>query len=137
MKQIFIFFIFFLGILLFSSFVEKDNNCMEVEYKVIKIDSIKNWFFIYATRNDSTFKIVSIKVQNCECQKILEGRLYQFKLKKRIENVLTKEGMKILPMNYADIFGTSFDPNTDIFVPREKNIYGLYSCEDLKGLCYD
>lgn len=137
MKQISFLILFLLGIGLFSSFVKKNNDYMEIEYTVVKIDSIKNWFLIYATRNDSTFKIVSIKTQDCECQKISTGKRYRFELQKRIENVLSKEGLKIIPMNYSGVSGVSFDQNTDIFMPCERDIYGLYSCKNLKGLCYE
>jgi hypothetical protein len=38
-------------------------------------------------------------------------------------------------MNYLDISGISFDPDSDIFVSPEKGIYGLYSCQNIKGIC--
>lgn len=136
MKQTALLIIFFLGIGILFSFTKKSNDCNYIDYTVIKIDSIKNWYLIYATRNDSVFKIVSIKNQTCKCEIISMGKRYRLKLQKRIENVLSKDGLKILPMNYSDIQGLAFDQNTDVFMPAEKGTYGLYSCENIEGLCF-
>ena len=137
MKQTAFLIFLFLGIVFFSSFTQKSNDCKEIDYTVIKIDSIKNWYLIYATRNDSIFKIVSIKNQNCKCGRISVGNRYRLELQKRLENVLSKEGLKVLPMNYSDISGIGFDQNTDVFVPYEKGVFGLYSCKNMNGLCHD
>ena len=137
MRQTAFILFFFLGIGLLYSFTNKSNECKEIDYTIIKIDSIKNWYLIYATRNDSIFKIVSIKNQNFKCERILVGKRYHLELQKRLENVLSKEGLKVLPMNYSDVSGIVFDQNTDVFVPYEKGTFGLFSCKNMDGLCHD
>lgn len=136
MKKVLFLVLFSLVIRLFFSFEKMNTNSVETDYLVIKIDSIKNWYLISASRNDSVFKIVSMKTQVCECQKILNGKRYNFDLQKRMENVLSKNGMKLKPVNYLDVSGENFDQNTDVFIPRERGVNGLYVCTNLKGLCY-
>lgn len=137
MRQIAFLIFFFFGIGLSYSFTNKSNDSKKNDYTIIKIDSIKNWYFIYATRNDSVFKIVSIKNQNCKCERISIGKQYHLELQKRLENVLSKDGLKIIPMNYLDESGIAFDQNNDVFVPHEKGTFGLYSCKNMEGLCHD
>ena len=136
MRQTAFLLFFFFGIGLLYSFTNKSNECTEIDYTIIKIDSIKNWYLIYATRNDSIFKIVSIKNQNFKCERILVGKRYHLELQKRLENVLSKDGLKIMPMNYLDVSGIVFDPYTDVFVPNEKGIFGFYTCKNIEGLCH-
>jgi hypothetical protein len=136
MNQILFFVLFLIMIGLFSSFEKMNNNCVDADYLVIKIDSVKNWYLIDVSRNDSIFKIVSIKTQYCDCSKISLGKRYNFDLERRLENVLSKNGLKVIPLNYSDVSGVNFDPNTDILIPQEKGINGIYVCKNLKGLCY-
>lgn len=133
-KAVFGILLLFAGIFQSFTLVQDDNE--DMAYTVTKLDSVNNWYFIYATRNDSTFKIVSMKNYSCDCKNIIVGRNYNFVLQKRFENVLSKEGLKLLPLNYSDIKGVSFDVDTDVFVVVEKEVYGLYSCKKLFGLCF-
>lgn len=127
--------IFLLVIGLFFSFTIKSYDCNDIDYTILKIDSVNNWYLIYATRNDSVFKIASIKNNNYCCNRISVGRRYNFELQKRLENVLSKNGMKLLPVNYFDVTGVIFDNESDVFVAAEKGIFGLYSCKNLMGIC--
>lgn len=133
-KAVFGILLLFAGIFQSFTLVQDDNE--DMAYTVTKLDSVNNWYFIYATRNDSTFKIVSMKNYSCDCRNIIVGRNYNFVLQKRFENVLSKEGLKLLPLNYSDIKGVSFVVDTDVFVVVEKEVYGLYSCKKLFGLCF-
>ena len=42
----------------------KDKNTINLEYKIIKIDSINKVYLIYAKENESFYKILSLKVSN-------------------------------------------------------------------------
>ena len=136
MKKVFFLVLITLVMGFLFSFEKMNTNCIETSYLVIKIDSINNWYLITASRNDSIFKIVSMKTQVCDCQKISYGKRYNFDLQKRIENVLSKKGMKLIPVNYLDVSGANFNQDTDDFIPRESGVNGLYVCKNLKGLCY-
>jgi len=137
MKKIAYILIVIIGIVIFTGYAEGSNQCKEIEidYCINKIDSIKNWYIIYAIRNDTIFKIVSMKSQEKGCTKISIGNKYNLILVKRLENVLSPYGLKLLPMNYLDIKGSKFDENNDVFVEYEKGVIGLYTCDALKGLC--
>lgn len=126
-----------INIVFFTSYTDKPYQCKETEndYCINKIDSIKNWYIIYAMRNDTIFKIVSMKSQEKDCAKISIGNRYNLVLTKRLGNVLSPNGLKLLPMNYLDIDNNGFDENNDVFVKNEKGVIGLYTCNDLEGLC--
>lgn len=51
-------------------------------YLIKSIDSVNNWYTIYATRNDSSYKIVVRKEnQNLECKRIVSvGQFYSLVL---------------------------------------------------------
>lgn len=123
------------GIILLSGYIGKSDLCMESGYEVCRIDSIKNWYIIYAERNDSVFKIVSIKKAGCLCKMISIGEKYNLSLQKRFENVLSSNGLKLIPMNYLSVQNTSYNEDTDVFVEHEDGVFELYTCVNLSGLC--
>jgi hypothetical protein len=106
-------------------------------FKVKKIDSINNWYIIYASKQDSLFKIVVKKeiTTNINCSKIIRGQSYDFKLHSRKTNYPEINGIKINPGNSLDIACYTFDENTNICIEPKKGIYDLYYAENLKGLC--
>jgi hypothetical protein len=120
------------------------NEKEEKEESVVtKIDSINNFYIIYASKNNSKFKIISPKntkkkIKNCV--EIAIENSYNFILKSGLE--ARKEsppiigGIKLEPANYLDIHCYSYDDDTFICIEPEKGIYDLYSCENLVGLCF-
>ncbi len=114
-----------------------DNTNRNLLYKVIKIDSINKWKIIYATRNDSLFKIVSKNYENNNCAKIQKKHFYAFQLNSRKENAPEINGLKLKPVNYLDIECYGFDENTRICIEPKKGIYDLYFAKNLKGLCIE
>ena len=119
-----------------SSYGNNNTACMQKNYTICKIDSIKNWYIIYAERNDSTFKIVSIKSteNKCDCT-ISIGKEYDLSLQKCLGNVLSAQGIKLIPMNHLDINNLKYNPETDVFLTEEKGVFGPYTCNNLSGLC--
>ena len=108
-------------------------------FKIIKVGSLNNWHIIYATKNDTLFKIVSKKEKNVDsnCNKINGGQYYNLKIHSRKENPPEINGIKLSPVNYIDITCYSFDANTSICIEPKKGIYDLYFAENLKGLCLE
>jgi hypothetical protein len=137
MRRIVIYiFIVVIGITSLSSYAEKSNSYTDLSYKICKIDSVKNWYIIYAERNDSIFKIVSMKKTENQCEMISVGKRYDLLLRKRLENTLSRYGLKLIVMSSFDIQGgTTFDPDTDVYIEYEKGVFGLYTCSNLYGLC--
>lgn len=106
-------------------------------FKVKKIDSINNWHIIYATKQETLYKIVVKKevTPNVNCNKIVKGKSYDFKLHSRKANAPEINGIKVNPVNSLDIPCYTFDENTNICIEPKKGIYDLYFAENLKGLC--
>ncbi|MGV0923457.1 hypothetical protein [Empedobacter tilapiae] len=107
----------------------------ELNYKVEKIESLNNWNIIYLNRGNSKYKLVSLKKENRECNKIKVGKTYSFILHSRGENPPVINGIKLKPINYLDINCYSYDSETEICIDPEKGINDLYSAENLNGLC--
>ena len=130
-------------ILLLASNRERVSYCKQNDYMICKIDSVNNWYIIYANRNDSTFKIASLNIailnktdNNCDSV-ITIGKRYNLSLQKRLENVLSYRVLKLLPFaSSLDIQGgATYNPDTDVFVEYKKGEFGLYTCKQLEGLC--
>ncbi len=136
MKKLSIYTFIIIGIILLSGNNEKDSQYKQDDYQICKIDSIKNWYLIYAVRNDSIFKIASMKKTHEECERIIIGKKYNFLLQKRLENVLSSNGLKMLPINYLHIEEQNFNDSTDIFIKYEEGVYGIYTCENLEEICF-
>lgn len=108
-------------------------------YLVKKIDSINNWYTIYATKNDSSFKIV-VKKQNhqdLKCKRMIRvGLSYYLMLHSRKNEVPEINGVKIKPVNSLDVQCYTYDDSTSICIEPKKGIYDLFHTPDIKGLCY-
>lgn len=122
--------------LLFSCFTKKpepiyqnieinkvDNN---KDFLIVKIDSIDNVIVLYAKRNDSVFKIASLKQFDKNCNKVTIGKSYNLKIK------------SFFPENYPqklDIKGFKVS-KTIIKLEKKGVVWDLFSSENIKGLCY-
>lgn len=110
-----------------------DNSIEEkMLYKVYKIDSINDYYLVFAKKQDSIFKIVSKKNFSKNCNSVKVGKKYSFKLKSNRTLAPTINGVKIAAQN-VDCY--VFDKETSICVDRKNGIYNLYFADNLKGLC--
>lgn len=95
-------------------------------YRITKIDSISNAYFIYAQKNDSMFKIVSIKDSIHSCKNVFVGNYYMFRLTSwhstRQNKLANVDGI----YNGGEIIGYY---NEDI-------VQDLFFAQNLKGLCH-
>lgn len=122
-----------------SSRIQKNVSKSDSLYLVKKIDSINNWYTIYATKNDSSFKIVVKKQahQNLQCKRMIRvGQSYSLVLHSRKNEVPEINRIKIKPVNSIDIQCYTYDEATRICIEPEKGIYDLFHTPDIKGLCY-
>ncbi len=97
-------------------------------YEVYKIDSLNNYYLIYALKNDKRFKIVSIKSDTEKCNNIYVGGYYQFNLTSVYQN------LPFAPVNQTEIY-LAFDDSTAIRPEPENGVYDLYFGDNIKGLC--
>jgi hypothetical protein len=107
-------------------------------YLIKSIDSVNNWYTIYAIKMDSTYKIVVKKEKlDLKCKRvIMVGESYRLELHSRKNEVPVINGIKISPINSLDIECYTYDENTVICIDPKKGIYDLYHTPNIKGLCY-
>jgi hypothetical protein len=107
-------------------------------YLVTAIDSINNWYTIYATRGDSVYKIVAKKdPQNLGCKRTITiGQSYNLVLHSRKNETPEINGVKVKPVNSLDVQCYTYDENTNICIEQKKGIFDLYHTPNIKGLCY-
>ncbi|MDR0294990.1 MAG: hypothetical protein LBH91_02210 [Prevotellaceae bacterium] len=118
--------------IIFNSSCQSAHNASVLPkdlYKIKKIKEEKTLYVVYATRNDSTFKIISMKNDiTRDCNKIKTGKYYQIDLE------------QILPVDpaynasYLEISGMGFPGGVNILVEK-KSHYRLYMANNLSGLC--
>lgn len=101
-------------------------------YEVYKIDSINEYYLIYAKRGDSLFKIVSKKEAADKQQERMVHKSYPLKLHSRRENLPTIGGIKLEPVNYLDVECFAYDKSTTICIERD-SINDLHYAENIKG----
>jgi len=105
----------------------------DTSYLIVKLDSIKTAFVIYAKRNNSTYKIISGKNKllnsRDSCNVICVGGKYDLKLKSWFTQV---DGMADVPMMRIDglLMG-----GERITFKNEDIIHDLFYDDRLNGLC--
>ncbi|VEH21403.1 Uncharacterised protein [Chryseobacterium nakagawai] len=106
-------------------------------YTIYKIDSINNYYLIYAERNNSIFKIVSKKEHITKhYKKIKIGNNYDLNLDSRSSQTPIINGVKMSPVNLIDSMCYNYEENTQICTDAKNGIYDLYTTVNLKGLYY-
>jgi hypothetical protein len=103
-------------------------------YKVYKLDSINNYYLIYASRKDSLYKIVSKKEPSKNCNQIRKDGEYQFKLHSSIAHRRIG-GKEILPQNSLLVNCFYYDESTSICLEGD-SIRDLHYADNIKGLCF-
>lgn len=104
-------------------------------YKVYKIDSIHNYYLIYAKREDTLYKIVSEKAPKINCKQIQINHQFPFILHGRIADRQASK-FRLSPEASLLVNCFSYDDSTSICVERD-TINDLYSAENITGLCFN
>lgn len=103
-------------------------------YKVYKIDSINNFYLIYAKKKDSLYKIVSKKEWDVDCNLIKANEEYEFMLHSQSFNPATGN-LEILPENSLLVNCFYYDDSTKICLERD-SINDLFYGDNIRGLCF-
>lgn len=103
------------------------------KYLITKIKKKNSYIFIYATRNDTNYKIVSSFKDTIVPggTKIHRGGKYKFNLESYKEQ-LTKLNENFWPVGYTGCF--YLDSITSVCLEPENDIWDIHSCSNLKGL---
>ena len=109
-------------------------------YKVVRVDSLKDVYLIYARRNDSLFKIVSDKELSARCVNIKSGQYYKFSLRSLLYTDLTPEEKKHSLPGLAS-FDTHHMGSLDydgkgLLITLGDSIRDLYYAKNITGLCF-
>ncbi len=112
----------------------KKNINYQHQYYVYKIDSINNYYLVYAKKNDSLFKIISEKTVTKSCTIIKEKKYYSFELVSFRDNPPKLNGVSLSPFNYLEVKCFMFNDSTEICF--ERKIHDFHFTKNLKGLCY-
>lgn len=123
--------LFFLLTLTSCCLVERlhvyDNKQINIqsdkEYEIYKIDSIGNYYLIYALKGDSLFKIVSVKETASNCTRIQLGHSYKIKFFPSANEE-----------NLIDLGGIIINDSTIIDIERD-SILELSFAKNINGLC--
>lgn len=98
-------------------------------YLIKSIDSVDNWYLIYAAKKHSFYEIVVRKEKqlSLKCKSpISVGESYRLELHSRKDEVPVINGLKIKPMNYLDIQCYSYEKNTVICIDPKK-VFMIYT----------
>lgn len=106
------------------------------KYNVYQIDSIDNYFLIYAKKEDAIYKIVSKKEAFKDCDLIKINNSYHFDLYAQ-SSVPLVTGEIIAPVSYYDVVCHVFENGIKICTDGKNGIYDLYYARNLKGLCIE
>jgi len=124
-------------VVLFSCVNNKQITVKQNEgYRILKIDSMDNIYIVYVQKDDSLYKVLSLKEhinQRTNHSKIKVGKQYPLKLKSLFEkNFLGKYDLSPQALPYVegvDYYGTKIKIEPD-------SINDLYTTENLKGLLF-
>lgn len=119
-----------------TCFCTTPRNTIDQEdfYIVTRIDSVGNFFLIYAIRNDSIFEIASKKTKVVDCDQLKVDKKYFFKLRSRI---FTGEidGGKIADVTNDLVKCIGLDRETTVCFD-DNCVQDLFYTENIEGLCY-
>ena len=103
-----------------------------LNYTVYKIDSINNYYIIYAKNGDRLFKIISPKSIK-KHDMIMIGKAYKFNL----HSLLSVNGHSIIPENQKnEMSGWRVDDSTTINFEGD-SIRDLFYASNVKGLSFE
>jgi len=122
-------------LLIFSFSLRLNGQDQENNLFLIKQIKSKNGFYIiYASKNNTLYKVVSKKEKPkvCECNKIVVGKYYSLDLHSNIPEI---NGVRMLPANYLDI-KSIYSPKQSVYsIEPKKDIFDTFHAENIKGLC--
>jgi hypothetical protein len=116
------------------------NSSLETKnkpnYNVYKIDSIDNYYLIYAKKNESIYKIISKKQRFYNCNKILINSNYDFDLiPVKMDPRRVGDTLRVRPFIHPNsLLCYTFDSKTEICV--ERYMSDLHFANNVKGLCF-
>lgn len=119
----------------FQTSYKGNTNIAEQDsvYKIIKIDSVNNYYVISANKIDQIFKIISKKNFRVEKYKQIE---VGSNIPLQLQSILNVGNKKIFPGNQIqELSGWRLDDSTTIIFEKE-DVKDLFISRNLSGLCH-
>jgi hypothetical protein len=91
-------------------------------YLIKNIHSVNNWNIIYASKQDSLYKVITPKESTSppNCRRLVKGHYYNLILHSRRTNPAIINGIKVAPVNYLDVHCYNYDEQTTICIEPKK-----------------
>ena len=107
---------------------------IDVNAKISKIDSIKNYYFVFIENDKKFFKIVSEKnkTKRYKGKRVEIGKNYKFRIQQLTDRKPSGKNNKFTPMNYLDINnclnfdGLEICTESSFELAKSSNLKGLY-----------
>ncbi len=112
-----------------------NGNSSSNKYEVYKIDTVNDYYFIYAKKMDTIYKIVSKQKEKQDCNTILLGGKYDFILESIWRKEIVIDGVNVSPSGTPQVNCLSLDEKTKVCLERD-SINDIYQSKNLKGLCF-
>lgn len=110
------------------------NRNLNTNYYLIeKIDSVANFYIIYAGRGAQKFKIISIMTQDTLLTKIKCGNRYDLRLFSVLKDVKIDD---ISLPNFHNIDCVALNDTLSTCIERQNFIYDLFRAKNLRGLYF-
>ncbi|WP_191858497.1 hypothetical protein [Hanstruepera ponticola] len=115
---------------------QKVDFFKEINAKVYKIDSIRDYYVIYASNERINYKIISKKVNEQFCEELKENSFYNFKVKSLfLEKIkLGNDSDSLQAINYLDITRCVVKVDTEFCT--EPGVIDICESPNMLGLCY-
>lgn len=106
----------------------KENRQSQSIYRIARIDSLNNYYLIYAKKDNAYFRIASKKDKCSLASRIKLGKSYHLLLHSFLESASNQK----FAAQYVELSGYTIDKYTTIEFDSIKNVY---YASNLKGLC--
>ena len=118
-----------------SEGMKRAGNSSDTEtlFTISKLDSINNYYLIYARRSDTLYKIVSAKLMSDLSEKIQIDSSYPLILTSIWRKKERLGSLELTPSNSLHVNCLAFDDSTVICLERD-SINDLFHAENLRGL---
>lgn len=102
-------------------------------FNIQKIDSLNNFYILYASKNNKLYKIIEEKKYSATCNVIKVGSNQYLNLRSILNQPIMIDSVTFSSSNSLNVNCFTFDKET--IICKEEGIYDLYQALNMEGLC--
>lgn len=102
-----------------------------VDYSIVRIDTVGNYYILYGSRNNSIYKIISKKEIIKGCKRIAVESTYPLLLTSSLKWFANDDHYRNNTVPYCQLFDTE-----SMICFEDGCIRDLYEAENIQGLCF-